>query len=191
MKYSLMPTLVALCCTTAAHGASISASHQRGQPLATVMVSRYLVDKPELDLRNDGYPAAGVSNHAAVVQTGFTDTTGVASFRDIGQPLRYQPDTQQFTLFDLALINELPYALNVDRQRKLVWVNGNQSDTVLRFAIASEPWRVYPLPRKRFFSRDIEFDEHDGSVYTGNSHFPGWQIEGAQPSLIRIRDTAQ
>jgi virginiamycin B lyase len=112
----------------------------------------------------------------------------IVAFQD-SKLARYEPDEQRFTLFELPLANELPYALNVDRERGKVWVNGNQSDTVLRFDIATEDWRVYPLPRKRFFSRDIEFDERDGTVYTTNSHFPSWQIEDAQPTLLRIRET--
>lgn len=112
----------------------------------------------------------------------------IVAFQD-SKLARYEPEAQRFTLFELPLVNELPYALNVDRERGKVWVNGNQSDTVLRFDIATEDWRVYPLPRKRFFSRDIEFDERDGSIYTTNSHFPSWQIEDAQPTLLRIRET--
>ena len=53
----------------------------------------------------------------------------------------------------------MPYALNVDRERGKVWVNGNQSDTILGFDIASESWKVYPMPRQRFFTRDIEISE--------------------------------
>ena len=68
----------------------------------------------------------------------------------------------------------------------MVWVNGNQSDTLLSFDIATEDWRVYPMPRQRFFTRDVEVSEKDGAVYTSNSHFPSWQTEGGQPTLLRI-----
>jgi streptogramin lyase len=67
-----------------------------------------------------------------------------------------------------------------------VWINGNQSDTIFSFDIAKEEWMVYPMPRKRTFTRDIEVGE-DGSIYTSNSHFPSWQIEDGQPTLIRIK----
>lgn len=103
---------------------------------------------------------------------------------------KYDPGKEVFTEYPLPIVNELPYALNVDRKNGVVWVNGNQSDSVLSFDIAREQWRVYPLPRKRFFSRDIEFGS-DGSVYTTNSHFPSWQIEDGQPTLIRIQGGAQ
>jgi streptogramin lyase len=111
----------------------------------------------------------------------------IVAFQE-GKIAKYMPATGKFTLYTPPLRNELPYALNVDRERNKVWVNGNQSDAVMSFDITTEEWQVYPLPRKRFFSRDIEFDERDGTVYTTNSHFPSWQIEDAQPTLIRIQE---
>lgn len=100
--------------------------------------------------------------------------------------VKYDPVAQAFTHFELPVINELPYALNVDRQRAVVWVNGNQSDTILGFDIATETWKTYPLPRQRFFTRDIEISEENGAIYTTNSHFPTWQSEGGVPTLLRI-----
>jgi streptogramin lyase len=101
--------------------------------------------------------------------------------------VRYDPAADSFTDYELPVVNELPYALNVDRDRGIVWVNGNQSDTILSFNIATEKWKVYPMPRQRFFSRDIEISEIDGAVYTTNSHFPTWQSEGGVPTLLRIK----
>jgi len=100
--------------------------------------------------------------------------------------IKYDPKTGQFSQYELPVVNEIPYALNVDRKRGVVWVNGNQSDTLLAFDIKSESWKVYPLPRQRFFSRDVEIDEETGAVYTTNSHFPTWQSEGGVPTLLRI-----
>ena len=101
--------------------------------------------------------------------------------------VKYDPKTEQFTKFELPVINEIPYALNVDRERGMVWVNGNQSDTIMSFDITTESWKTYPMPRQRFFTRDIEISEVDGSVYTTNSHFPTWQSEGGVPTLLRIK----
>jgi virginiamycin B lyase len=100
--------------------------------------------------------------------------------------VKYDPVSKDFTDYELPVINELPYALNVDRDRGTVWVNGNQSDTIMSFDIATEGWKVFPMPRQRFFTRDIEISEQDGAVYTTNSHFPTWQSEGATPTLLRI-----
>ena len=100
--------------------------------------------------------------------------------------VKYDPVAKAFTHYELPVVNELPYALNVDRQRGVVWVNGNQSDTILGFDIDTETWKVYPMPRQRFFTRDIEVSEEDGAIYTTNSHFPTWQSEGGVPTLLRI-----
>ena len=101
--------------------------------------------------------------------------------------VKYNPKTETYSHYELPVVNEVPYALNVDKARGVVWVNGNQSDTLLSFDIASEQWRVYPMPRARFFTRDIEISEEDGAVYTTNSHFPTWQSEGGVPTLLRIQ----
>ncbi len=101
---------------------------------------------------------------------------------------RYNVAAGNFDRWPLPVRSETPYSLNVDRERNLVWVNGNQSDTILRFDIASESWKIYPLSRYRSFTRDIEIDD-EGSVFTSNSNFPGWQIEDGKPTLIRIRET--
>ncbi len=114
----------------------------------------------------------------------------VVAFQN-GLLVKYDPVKKDFTRYDLPVVNELPYALNVDRDRGVVWVNGNQSDTILGFDIASESWKVYPMPRQRFFTRDIEISEEDGAIYTSNSHFPTWQSEGATPTLLRITPLEQ
>lgn len=105
--------------------------------------------------------------------------------------VKYDPTVDKFTSFELPVVNELPYALNVDRERGTVWVNGNQSDTILSFDIDSQTWKVYPMPRQRFFTRDIEISEEDGAIYTTNSHFPTWQSEGGVPTLLRITPLEQ
>ncbi|MGB6055138.1 MAG: hypothetical protein WBG17_07860 [Burkholderiaceae bacterium] len=100
---------------------------------------------------------------------------------------RYEPGSGKFSLFDLPLEpkgSETPYALNVDKQRGIVWVNGNQSDALYGFDIRSQRWRTVPLPRRTTLTRDVEIDE-DGSLYTANSNFPSWHTEDGQPTLIR------
>ncbi len=108
----------------------------------------------------------------------------IVAFQD-GKLAKYDPIAEVFSVYDLPVVSETPYSLNVDRANGVVWINGNQSDTIISFDIATETWRVYPMSRKRTFTRDIEFGE-DGGVYTSNSHFPSWMIEDGQPTLIRI-----
>ena len=105
--------------------------------------------------------------------------------------VKYDPKTAQYSKYDLPVVNEIPYSLNVDKKNAVVWVNGNQSDTLLAFDIASETWKVFPLPKQRFFGRDVEIDEETGAVYVTNSHFPTWQSEGGIPTLLRITPVEQ
>jgi streptogramin lyase len=102
---------------------------------------------------------------------------------------RYEPATGEFKRYDLPLSpqgGETPYSLNVDRPRGLVWVNGNQSDSLFVLDIAAETWEVIPLPRRVSFTRDVEFDPV-GTAYTSISNFPSWHVEDAQPTLIRVQ----
>ena len=103
--------------------------------------------------------------------------------------VRYDPTTAKFTRFDLPLSpkgGDTPYALNVDRPRGIVWVNGNQSDSLRTFDIATEAWQQIPMPRRVTFTRDVEF-EPDGTAYTAIAHFPGWHVEDGQSTLIRVQ----
>ncbi len=113
------------------------------------------------------------------------DNIWIVAFQD-SLLVKYDPKSQKFTSYQLPVVNELPYALNIDLKRNVVWVNGNQSDTILAFDINSETWKTYPMPRQRFFTRDIEISEEDGAIYTTNSHFPTWQSEGGVPTMLRI-----
>ena len=102
---------------------------------------------------------------------------------------RYAPATGEFTRYDLPVLpkgSDTPYSLNVDRPRGIVWVNGNQSDSLYALDIASGSWRVFPLARRGSFTRDVEFAP-DGVVYTSISNFPSWHVEGMQPTLIRLQ----
>jgi streptogramin lyase len=102
---------------------------------------------------------------------------------------RYEPASGRFTRFELPVLpqgSDTPYALNVDKRRGIVWVNGNQSDALHALDIASGTWRSVPLPRRVAFTRDIEIAD-DGTVYTSTSNFPSWQVEDGQPTLIRVQ----
>jgi len=102
---------------------------------------------------------------------------------------RYAPASGTFTRFDLPVAplgSDTPYALNVDRRRGIVWVNGNQSDSLYAYDIKGGQWSVIPLPRRGSFTRDVEIAA-DGAVFTSTSNFPSWQTEEAQPTLIRVK----
>jgi virginiamycin B lyase len=102
---------------------------------------------------------------------------------------RYEPKTGSFTRFDLPVLpkgSDTPYALNVDKKRGIVWVTGNQSDSLHALDIEARTWRSVPLPRRVAFTRDIEIAD-DGTVYTSTSNFPSWHVEDAQPTMIRVQ----
>lgn len=105
-----------------------------------------------------------------------------------GRLAKFDPRTEEFTLYDLPtepVGSETPYSLNVDRERGIVWINGTASDTMIRFDIATKDWKVYPMPRRRTFTRDVDIAE-DGSIFTSNGSFPAWHIEDGQPTVIRV-----
>ena len=105
-----------------------------------------------------------------------------------GRLAKFDPTTEKFTLFDLPtqpLGSDTPYSLAVDKVRNHVWVNGTASDTMMRFDVEKGSWAVFPLPRRRSFTRDVVVAK-DGSVFTSNGSFPAWHIEDGQPTVIQI-----
>ena len=62
-----------MACIGQAAAVQITVIDETGQGLATVMVTRLLAQKPALSLDDDGYPAHGVSNQAAVEVTAFSN----------------------------------------------------------------------------------------------------------------------
>jgi virginiamycin B lyase len=101
---------------------------------------------------------------------------------------RYTPADQQFKIYELPIIpkgSETPYSINVDRKRDIVWITGTASDTMISLDIQTEKWKIYPMPSRHTFTRDVVIAE-DGSVYTSNGSFPTWFVEGGVPTAIRI-----
>lgn len=103
---------------------------------------------------------------------------------------KFDPRAGIFRKFELPVLpvgSETPYSVFVDDVKKVVWVTGNQSDSVFTFDMKKESWIQIPLPKRRTFTRDFDRAQ-DGAIYTSNSHFPAWQVEGGQPTLIRIQE---
>jgi virginiamycin B lyase len=103
---------------------------------------------------------------------------------------RYTPSSGTFKTWKLPTDGvDTPYALNVDRHTDTVWICGTNSDSLISFEPATEHFTVYPLPTRVTYTREIDFDSH-GGVWTSNSNFPTWQIEGPGPKLIRVQPGA-
>jgi len=106
----------------------------------------------------------------------------------------FDPATRAFSQYPLpthqADAIDAPYALNVDRERDIVWICGTNSDTLIRFDPARQfqgdsGFTVYPLPTRVSYTREIDFDEQ-GRIWTSNSNLPSWQIEGGFPRVLRL-----
>lgn len=109
----------------------------------------------------------------------------IAAFPE-SQIVRFDQEKETFEFFDLPvepLGSETPYSLNIDKQRNIVWVNGNTSDALYAYYYKEDRWQHYPMPKRVTFTRDVEIAP-DGTVYSTNSSFPSWHIEDAQPTLI-------
>ena len=111
----------------------------------------------------------------------------IAAFNE-SQIVRYSPATGEFKRLDLPVVphgSDTPYALNVDRERHQVWVNGTNSDSLYRYDIATGAWSAFPMQRQVTFTRDVEISPQ-GRVYVTNAPFPSWHIEDGQPTLIEL-----
>jgi len=103
---------------------------------------------------------------------------------------RYSPISGEFKMWKLPIDGvETPYALNVDRHTDTIWICGTNSDSLISFDPRAEQFTVYPLPTRVTYTREIDFDA-GGGIWTSNSNFPTWQIEGPGPKLIRIQPGA-
>jgi streptogramin lyase len=101
---------------------------------------------------------------------------------------RFDPETHEFESWPIPiepLGSDTPYALNVHHPDDSVWICGTNSDTLIRFTPRDEQFTIYPLPTRVTYTREIDFDEQ-GRVWTSNSNMPTWQIEGAQPRVLRL-----
>ncbi len=112
----------------------------------------------------------------------------IAAFPE-SQIVRFDQEKEIFEFHDLPvepLGSETPYSLNIDKDRSIVWVNGNTSDALYAYYYKENRWQHYPMAKKVTFTRDVEISP-DGTVFTTNSSFPSWHIEDAQPTLIVLK----
>jgi streptogramin lyase len=104
-----------------------------------------------------------------------------------GLVARFSLRTRKFDTWELPIAGvDTPYALNVDRKTDTIWICGTNSDTLISFDPRTEKFTVYPLPTRVTYTREIDFDAV-GGVWTSNSNFPSWHIEGSGPKLIRLQ----
>ena len=80
--------------------------------------------------------------------------------------------------FDLPDRAAAPYAVTWDERRKAVWVVTANSDTIYRLDPATGAFKVYPLPRRMAYLRQIALDDK-GRLIGSYGNYP----EGSGPSL--------
>jgi streptogramin lyase len=103
-----------------------------------------------------------------------------------GKIYRFDPRDDSFRPYPLPTgSGDMPYALTVDKRTDTIWICGTNSDSIIRFEPESARFTTFPLPRHVSYMREIEVDEA-GNVWTSNSNMPAWQIEGGQPTVIRL-----
>jgi virginiamycin B lyase len=81
--------------------------------------------------------------------------------------------------------SEAPYNLNANRNDGMVWVNGSNSDTLIRFDPTDEHFAVFPLPTRASFTREIEFDP-DNNVWTCTSNEPAGPDERGRGKFVEL-----
>jgi cysteine-rich repeat protein len=81
--------------------------------------------------------------------------------------------------------SETPYSLNANRMNGEVWINGSNSDTLIRFDPASEQFTAFPLPTRASFTREIEFDS-DNNVWTCTSNEPPGPGERGRGKFVKV-----
>ncbi len=107
---------------------------------------------------------------------------------------RFDPAIERWKVYDLPTglpgppgfgTSETPYALNANRLNGEVWVNGSNSDTLIRFEPARERFTVFPLPTLASFTREIEFDA-DNNVWTCTSNEPPGPAELGRGKFVKV-----
>src|SRR6185295_7295825 len=80
---------------------------------------------------------------------------------------RFAPTIERWKVFPLPTgiagppgfgTSEMPYNLYANRQDGHVWINGSNSDTLIRPAPETEQFTAFPLPSRASYTREIEFD---------------------------------
>ena len=105
-----------------------------------------------------------------------------------GALYRYDVKANSFRRWQIPIEPEgsaTPYAVAIEPGTDHVWLNGTQSDSLIRFVPETESFTVYPMPTLVTYTREIDFDR-DGRVWTSHSSFPAWHSESPIPKLSRI-----
>jgi cysteine-rich repeat protein len=80
---------------------------------------------------------------------------------------------------------EMPYNLSANRNDGFVWINGTNSDSMIRFDPETEHFTVYPMPTGASYTREIEFDA-DNNVWTCTSNEPSGPTDPGTGKFVKV-----
>jgi virginiamycin B lyase len=107
---------------------------------------------------------------------------------------RFDPATGRWKVYDLPTgvhgppgygTSEQPYSLNANRRTGEVWVNGSNSDSLIRFDARREAWTVFPLTTRISYTREIEFDP-DNNAWTCTSNSTSEVGEPGRGRFVKV-----
>jgi cysteine-rich repeat protein len=107
---------------------------------------------------------------------------------------RFDPTTERWKVFPIPTgipgppgfgTSETPYNLNANRLNGQVWINGSDSDTLIRFEPETERFTAFPLPTRASFTREIEFDP-DNNVWTCTASEPPGPGEPGRGKFVKL-----
>jgi cysteine-rich repeat protein len=107
---------------------------------------------------------------------------------------RFDPANERWKVYDIPTglpgppgfgTSEAPYNLNANRQTGEVWINGSNSDTLIRFEPGSARFTAFPLPTRASFTREIEFDP-DNNVWTCTSNEPPGPDDPGHGKFVKL-----
>lgn len=137
----------------------------------TTMQRRHLVDFPE----GQG-PRRMMRDNAGNLWVALFGSGQVARIR--------MQDGVRTATYDLPDRASAPYAVTWDERRQCVWVVTANSDALYRVDAATGASRVYPLPRRMAYLRQVGLDQASGRLVASYGNYPA----GSGPSYAVLID---
>jgi len=104
-----------------------------------------------------------------------------------GMVYRYSPAERKFYPYEIPTgKGDAQYSLTVHPKDDSVWLTGSNSDTLMRLDPETREVKVFRLPSRVTWARELYFDEA-GDLWTSYSNMPVHFIEGGTSVFVRLR----
>jgi virginiamycin B lyase len=104
-----------------------------------------------------------------------------------GMVYRYSPVERKFYPYEIPTgKGDAQYSLTVHPKDDSVWLTGSNSDTLMRLDPETREVKVFRLPSRVTWTRELYFDEA-GNLWTSYSNMPVHFIEGGTSVFVRVR----